>query len=284
MQLYDWLSSVASNQSSGKALVYRDTYLSWRGLSIASIGACRSARAGDREGSLGRAHARQRPRLRHPGAGAVQGRRDGGPARSDAPARASSGSSWTPRRCARSSPARAAAKGARQPPGSPTGAGRRPASARRPPSESPRVAPAAAGHAAHLRALQAHDAHQLTSGSANRMLYSSPPTSAATRRASSSRGEPRRLGRGHPQDPGGHRRRSHPLHGAAARQLRLRLRHAALPGQRRDAVPRGRGVAQAHRQAAARAANRVLRRNARAVRRLARSRRRSRSRTPARGT
>src|SRR4051812_2249420 len=32
MQLYDWLSSVASNQSSGKALVYRDTYLSWRGL------------------------------------------------------------------------------------------------------------------------------------------------------------------------------------------------------------------------------------------------------------
>ncbi len=32
MQLYEWLSSVASNQSSGKALVYRDTYLSWRGL------------------------------------------------------------------------------------------------------------------------------------------------------------------------------------------------------------------------------------------------------------
>jgi long-chain acyl-CoA synthetase len=32
MQLYEWLSGVASNQSSGKALVYRDTYLSWRGL------------------------------------------------------------------------------------------------------------------------------------------------------------------------------------------------------------------------------------------------------------
>ena len=32
MQLNHWLSSVASNQSSGKALVYRDTYLSWRGL------------------------------------------------------------------------------------------------------------------------------------------------------------------------------------------------------------------------------------------------------------
>jgi acyl-CoA synthetase (AMP-forming)/AMP-acid ligase II len=32
MQLYEWLSTVASNQSSGKALVYRDTYLSWRGL------------------------------------------------------------------------------------------------------------------------------------------------------------------------------------------------------------------------------------------------------------
>jgi long-chain acyl-CoA synthetase len=32
MQLYEWLSSVASNRSSGKALVYRDTYLSWRGL------------------------------------------------------------------------------------------------------------------------------------------------------------------------------------------------------------------------------------------------------------
>ncbi len=32
MQLYEWLSTVASNQSSAKALVYRDTYLSWRGL------------------------------------------------------------------------------------------------------------------------------------------------------------------------------------------------------------------------------------------------------------
>ena len=32
MQLYEWISSSASNQSSGKALVYRDTYLSWRGL------------------------------------------------------------------------------------------------------------------------------------------------------------------------------------------------------------------------------------------------------------
>ena len=32
MQLYEWLSNVASGQSSGKALVYRDTYLSWRGL------------------------------------------------------------------------------------------------------------------------------------------------------------------------------------------------------------------------------------------------------------
>ena len=32
MQLYEWLSSVASNRSSEKALVYRDTYLSWRGL------------------------------------------------------------------------------------------------------------------------------------------------------------------------------------------------------------------------------------------------------------
>jgi long-chain acyl-CoA synthetase len=32
MQLYEWLSNVASGQSSAKALVYRDTYLSWRGL------------------------------------------------------------------------------------------------------------------------------------------------------------------------------------------------------------------------------------------------------------
>jgi long-chain acyl-CoA synthetase len=32
MQLYDWLSKVASDRGSGKALVYRDTYLSWRGL------------------------------------------------------------------------------------------------------------------------------------------------------------------------------------------------------------------------------------------------------------
>jgi long-chain acyl-CoA synthetase len=32
MQLYEWISSSASSQSSGKALVYRDTYLSWRGL------------------------------------------------------------------------------------------------------------------------------------------------------------------------------------------------------------------------------------------------------------
>jgi acyl-CoA synthetase (AMP-forming)/AMP-acid ligase II len=32
MQLYSWLSAVAADRGSGKALVYRDTYLSWRGL------------------------------------------------------------------------------------------------------------------------------------------------------------------------------------------------------------------------------------------------------------
>jgi acyl-CoA synthetase (AMP-forming)/AMP-acid ligase II len=32
MQLYQWLSDVATDRGSGKALVYRDTYLSWRGL------------------------------------------------------------------------------------------------------------------------------------------------------------------------------------------------------------------------------------------------------------
>src|SRR5882672_11017568 len=32
MQLYQWLSNVASDRGSGKALDYRDTYLSWRGL------------------------------------------------------------------------------------------------------------------------------------------------------------------------------------------------------------------------------------------------------------
>ena len=32
MQLYEWLSSVADDRGSAKALVYRDTYLSWRGL------------------------------------------------------------------------------------------------------------------------------------------------------------------------------------------------------------------------------------------------------------
>jgi long-chain acyl-CoA synthetase len=32
MQLYQWLSNVASDRGSSKALVYRDTYLSWRGL------------------------------------------------------------------------------------------------------------------------------------------------------------------------------------------------------------------------------------------------------------
>lgn len=31
-QLYQWLSNVAAERGSGKALVYRDTYLSWRGL------------------------------------------------------------------------------------------------------------------------------------------------------------------------------------------------------------------------------------------------------------
>jgi len=31
MQLYQWLSNVATDRGSGKALVYRDTYLSWRG-------------------------------------------------------------------------------------------------------------------------------------------------------------------------------------------------------------------------------------------------------------
>src|SRR6185295_6823989 len=32
MQLYEWLSTVSTERGSGKALVYRDTYLSWRGL------------------------------------------------------------------------------------------------------------------------------------------------------------------------------------------------------------------------------------------------------------
>src|SRR6266404_6742994 len=32
MQLYEWLSNVSTDRGSGKALVYRDTYLSWRGL------------------------------------------------------------------------------------------------------------------------------------------------------------------------------------------------------------------------------------------------------------
>lgn len=32
MRLYEWLSSVSTDRGSGKALVYRDTYLSWRGL------------------------------------------------------------------------------------------------------------------------------------------------------------------------------------------------------------------------------------------------------------
>jgi acyl-CoA synthetase (AMP-forming)/AMP-acid ligase II len=32
MQLYQWLTAVASDRGGGKALVYRDTYLSWRGL------------------------------------------------------------------------------------------------------------------------------------------------------------------------------------------------------------------------------------------------------------
>src|SRR5947208_7403127 len=32
MQLYDWVSRVSTERGSGKALVYRDTYLSWRGL------------------------------------------------------------------------------------------------------------------------------------------------------------------------------------------------------------------------------------------------------------
>ncbi|HEX3696016.1 MAG TPA: class I adenylate-forming enzyme family protein [Polyangia bacterium] len=32
MQLYEWLSRVSTDRGSGKALVYRDTYLSWRGL------------------------------------------------------------------------------------------------------------------------------------------------------------------------------------------------------------------------------------------------------------
>src|SRR5665811_2183718 len=32
MQLYEWLSRVSTERGSGKALVYRDTYLSWRGL------------------------------------------------------------------------------------------------------------------------------------------------------------------------------------------------------------------------------------------------------------
>ena len=38
----DWLSTVATDRGSGKALVYRDTYLSWRGLSHRVDGAPRS--------------------------------------------------------------------------------------------------------------------------------------------------------------------------------------------------------------------------------------------------
>src|SRR3954471_20564097 len=32
MLLYQWLTTIASDRGSEKALVYRDTYLSWRGL------------------------------------------------------------------------------------------------------------------------------------------------------------------------------------------------------------------------------------------------------------
>ena len=81
------------------------------------------------------------------------------------------------------------------------------------------------------------------------------------------RREPRRGRAGDRQDAGRERRGSRALHDAAAHELRLRLRPAGRAGARHDAVPRGRGVAEADRQAAARAEHRLLRRQPGAVRR-----------------
>ena len=80
-------------------------------------------------------------------------------------------------------------------------------------------------------------------------------------------------------------RGSRAVHDAAAHQLRLRLRPAGRAGERHDAVPRGRGVAEAHREAAARAEHRLLRRQPGALRIAgARARRSSRSRPAARAS
>ena len=170
-----------------------------------------AARAGDRAGRLGRADARQRPRLRHPGAGAVEDRGGDRAARSDhREPRAGDGARGGA--AARAHHAAARRRGGQATAGLPYYAGPpvRPRPPAGPPSKFvPEIAAAAAGDAAHLRPLQAHAARQPDAGTGEPEVVQF--TATRRRRPQGRRqdgGQPRGRGRGDPQDA---RRRPPPI-------------------------------------------------------------------------
>ena len=128
--------------------------------------------------------------------------------------------------------------------------------------------PAAAGDAAVVQPVQAGAAGQPRRRGARRARGRAVHRVGGRR--SEGRGQDRRQpGRGRAgdrQDAGRDPRGSRAVHDAAAHQLRLRLRPAGRARERHHAVPRGRGVAEADRQAAARAEHRLLRRQPGALR------------------
>ena len=209
-------------------------------------------------GRLGRADARQRPRLRDPGAGAVEDR-GGASCRSiRPPGTASWRWCWRPRRCARSSRGRAAAKADRRRRASPSTPARSvprpPARGHRRRSSCPRIRRRLQGTLLTCSLYKRAPLANLTPGRRTPRSCSSPPRRRRSqgRRATTENlatAAARRSARRWTSTPTDRILCSVPLHA----QLRLRLRPADLAGQRRHAVPRGRDLAEAHRQAAARA-------------------------------
>ena len=159
MQLYQWLSSVADDRGSAKAVVYRDNYLSWRGLLHRVDRRAQEFKRWASAGRVGRAHARQRPRLRDPGAGAVEARRRGRADRSD-DRRPRAGDD--PRRGAAARaghpPARRRGRAGRRRPALLRGAARGAPAGRAAVEVRARDPPPAAGHAADVQRVQARAA------------------------------------------------------------------------------------------------------------------------------
>ncbi len=216
----------------------------------------RSARAGVRrdghqEGRLGRADARQRARLRHPGAGAVQGRRDRGAARSD------DGHARPRPHHGHGAVARAHHAAARRRRDAAAGAAVGDGAA-----GEPRVAPPPAGHAAHLLDLQ----EVADPVGVRRRSCSTPTIRRAIPRASCAPTRTSKRRRCRPP-----RRSRSPPTIASSRRCRSITATASTAGWRwrcasARPVPRGRGGAQAHRQAPARAGDQRAAGDAGAVR------------------